>query len=1240
MEVADESDVEITSDTPARQAMVAELASLLEIDFSLARTALSHCQWNAELAVDAACELAANAAASSSGSSSSAALPNRQAMSAAASSGAAAAAAGASSAGSAAAAAAPAASAPASRFDASLEAALFEAEPGESVEAALFGEVDDLDGLPPLMDEDMADDPDPAPLLPPVLQRMQTGGSSSSSSQGPSQVAAGLSRSLSGLAADAPDVFLSASGPSAKKRRLNELVAAVQYKIPNSAEETPAPNPPMLRLPLREEQRRSLAWMIRQESSELMSEDGSTPARGGLLADRMGYGKTSTTIGLISLDKDRPLRKPGAGGLPLLAESGYLRSDSTLVMCPSHLVDQWLDEFVKFLGEDGVQVWQPRPRNYFKQNSKGFTVTVRYNGSRDLQVVPKPQSWTECGQSGALITKVGSALKSRMEEEAGASKALRKGDLITKVIIQQLVDHNNRTDSLSVGGNLYSLRRALKGEGLWKETRVGSTMDVNGRMCPRYETRHLRPGPLTTITFTVMRLTTEVARTSVVKGTGALKILVLKDAMDMGTLQQQDLLSAYHVVLASLAIQANQKYADWIKEASKKGGGLMAVKLRHLAKEIQTWSQDRESSLERSPALFEAVDWRRLVCDEFHESEAWEYRIREMLRSLASRHKWGLSGTPPLGNAAAVAEVAALLGYAKCRDDGNIMSEAIHHQASCRATSTRSKEWFENPEIQRGLNDAADYYVKTYIRQNTSALIEQIGIVEHAEIVVHTPEERIIYRQACHDHGAYNFADGYDQMTLDARAFLLKRCAHFDFFDMNVGAGDATQAVDSLGKRKREWLKSVEQQLWLEVARARAMGFWRPAAISGVETQHAEAKSFAARLAASTVEEVETQLATFAPLDAASPGKLKQSLALETKMLRQDGTAQMRPTVRLIQPLKDTEYYKDDRDRHLVVHTVARRAKDYEASNVLDQLAICEHACSGTTGLGAALFRGLAELVGLLDRAHRSLEFYEKQVNSIAAPDGSGEQDYHECSICLEDCSNPNTTAILPCSHVYHTACIRPCLEASPYCPECRLPVQKTQISSLVMELKPPEPTPAPAEAAPAVAMSRAWKQHGSKLNAIAHRLRQIRAEDPQAKALVFVQWHDLEANVAAALKDHEVPFVRLSQGSRAEMVARDGVVLKKFQEETDENAPYVLILSLQRAAAGTNLTSANHVLFVHPMNAETVSSAAAYERQALGRVRRIGQTRKEVHVWRYITKETVEEHICRLHRDAPAAET
>ncbi|CAE8736565.1 unnamed protein product [Polarella glacialis] len=70
----------------------------------------------------------------------------------------------------------------------------------------------------------------------------------------------------------------------------------------------------------------------------------SYPVRGGILADKIGYGKTATTIALI----DRGLGQP----LPPVpqVDSGYfIPAKGTLVIVPSNLFDQWLGEISKFV---------------------------------------------------------------------------------------------------------------------------------------------------------------------------------------------------------------------------------------------------------------------------------------------------------------------------------------------------------------------------------------------------------------------------------------------------------------------------------------------------------------------------------------------------------------------------------------------------------------------------------------------------------------------------------------------------------------------------------------------------------------------------------------------------------------------------------------------------------------------------------------------------------------------------
>ena len=54
--------------------------------------------------------------------------------------------------------------------------------------------------------------------------------------------------------------------------------------------------------------------------------------------------------------------------------------------------------------------------------------------------------------------------------------------------------------------------------------------------------------------------------------------------------------------------------------------------------------------------------------------------------------------------------------------------------------------------------------------------------------------------------------------------------------------------------------------------------------------------------------------------------------------------------------------------------------------------------------------------------------------------------------------------------------------------------------------------------------------------------------------------------------------------------------------------------------------------MFVHPMNAASLAAARSYEEQAIGRIKRIGQQRSCVDVWRFVTRRTVEEHVVKLH--------
>jgi len=165
------------------------------------------------------------------------------------------------------------------------------------------------------------------------------------------------------------------------------------------------------------------------------------------------------------------------------------------------------------------------------------------------------------------------------------------------------------------------------------------------------------------------------------------------------------------------------------------------------------------------------------------------------------------------------------------------------------------------------------------------------------------------------------------------------------------------------------------------------------------------------------------------------------------------------------------------------------------------------------------------------------------------------------------------------------------------------------------------------------------WGRFGSKLFHVVRKLRDIEQKDPTARAIVFVQWASLRRKLAAAFAEFQVSYVCLEERFEVGNPVANNVwerddVVTSFQSAPPESTegPKVLLLSLQDAASGTNLTRASHVLFVHPMSADSQKLAVAYETQALGRCLRLGQT-KPVCLWRFVTLGTVEEDLSYRHQ-------
>lgn len=115
----------------------------------------------------------------------------------------------------------------------------------------------------------------------------------------------------------------------------------------------------------------------------------------------------------------------------------------------------------------------------------------------------------------------------------------------------------------------------------------------------------------------------------------------------------------------------------------------------------------------------------------------------------------------------------------------------------------------------------------------------------------------------------------------------------------------------------------------------------------------------------------------------------------------------------------------------------------------------------------------------------------------------------------------------------------------------------------------------------------------------------------------MFVQFPDLMKKVAEAFDAHEVQYLEI-KGS-ASLKSKN---LEKFQNDSVER---VLLLNvMDESASGANLTGANHAIFLSPLLTPSQEIYDACETQAIGRLRRFGQS-KLVHIWRFFTRNTID---------------
>eukprot|EP00439_Symbiodinium_sp_Y106_P051898 s5187_g6.t3 len=486
--------------------------------------------------------------------------------------------------------------------------------------------------------------------------------------------------------------------------------------------------------------------------------------------------------------------------------------------------------------------------------------------------------------------------------------------------------------------------------------------------------------------------------------------------------------------------------------------------------------------------------------------------------------------------------------------------------------------------------EMARSFLDRFARQNTSEEIETVPLKEHIVAVEQTPEEHAIYLQASHD--LCEASGAALEITGESRGVerLIKLCSHFAAY-----SGMASGSSADAGAECRRILSSKEQQANRAANQMQRWGMRLELRLREASDVSCDQRRF----------ELQTEILRRLGATVTVP---------EAPMSRSDGQEH---------ELSDAPVSAQDDIG--IISTLAAVSQPAAAASAAACLVEVARMCLSELQRKAGEFEETENV--LQDRmvaaaeaassSQRSLQFFQR---TLAAARGEASSEQRSCSICLEEDLNEEDLSITTCAHVFHTACLQEVVKKFGTCPECRHKLGKSDVTRLAKELQ----APGTGRGCKLRGSSKeSEKQAGSKLAALAVHLKKV--HDSGEKALVFCQWEDLKRCVSAALDASGVPHLELvgSVFQRAE-------VLRRFQDEEDG---YSLLLSLEHAASGTNLTAANHVVFVHPMYATSAERAVAYEAQAIARCRRYGQQKPEVNCWRFVTNGTIEESITASHQ-------
>lgn len=613
-------------------------------------------------------------------------------------------------------------------------------------------------------------------------------------------------------------------------------------------------------------------------------------------------------------------------------------------------------------------------------------------------------------------------------------------------------------------------------------------------------------------------------------------------------------------------------------------------------------SQETRVSDWPEPALLtqyvplEVFWWKRIVCDEFHELLSRYPPAQVAVELFHADNKWGLSGTPPCQTLAQIRKAAGFLGVQLPQTPADTDKEEPRKVA---------QEWLD-----------------AFVRRNTA----ELPPLEEEERIVpvrQTVKERALYLALTQQHQLTQELGLTDTQSHDLprqiRALkdvgqttcgLLKLCSHFCF----SGASDVLTAEDECQKQvalRRERILRAEREIKAQAERAASLaqliGHFEP--LFGKQPDEVncphickESKGvLTARLKFMGVKalgnKAELSKTLFATAEQRSAGLRSFALArgFDTKLASKVSAS----------------WYQDAEEGGNA---------EVEWKKILDML-------DADVGLDAGAGRvqeAMKQAVAVFPCQRRDPPARcAKLRKHLGMPQWSGSEEEHADELAATNWKWRSVRENAQNLQKFLKAWKEDLL-----CSVQRLQASQAGLQDKLRSLSSFQDT---LHASQAEAFEELqdegskFAKYGSKIETLVKHTQKIQQADPAAKMICFVQWEDLKRKISSALEEFGVPH-HVLQGS----VWGRQAALRRFQYE--DSGPRMLLLSLEESASGTNLTAANHVLIVHPMEAQSQEEAVAFEMQAVGRVRRPGQ-QKKIHIWRFVTLDTIEQQITEEHQ-------